>query len=100
MTTAASKRRTTARSTAWSARLNTIALEPGAVVTMFTDGVTEARSGGVMLQSEGVRDVVREHASERADEIASAIYSRASEFAEGRLRDDVAIIVVKLASSE
>jgi serine phosphatase RsbU (regulator of sigma subunit)/CheY-like chemotaxis protein len=78
---------------------HTIALEPSSVLTMFTDGVTEARSGGVMLQSEGVRDVVREHYGERADRIANAIYSRASEFAQGRLRDDVAIIVVKLAPS-
>lgn len=77
-----------------------VQLQPGSVVTMFTDGVTEARSGGVMLQSEGVREVVREHAGERADQIAGAIYTRASEFAQGRLRDDVAIIVVKLAPGE
>lgn len=75
---------------------HTLVLEPDSVLTMFTDGVTEARSGGVMLQSEGVRDVVREHASASADQIAGAIYARASEFSQGRLRDDVAIIVVKL----
>lgn len=76
---------------------HTIALEPNAVLSMFTDGVTEARVGGVMLGGEGVWDVVKNHAGQRADEIAGEIYARASEFAHGRLRDDVAIIVVKLA---
>jgi sigma-B regulation protein RsbU (phosphoserine phosphatase) len=77
---------------------HTVLMEPGSVLAMFTDGVTEARAGGVMLQSEGVREVVAEHASESAEQVAAAIYDRASEFAHGRLRDDVAIIVVKLTS--
>jgi len=74
---------------------HSITLEPHAVLSLFTDGVTEARVGSVMLQSEGVRDVVEMHFAKSADAIADAIYARASEFAQGRLRDDVAIVVLK-----
>jgi len=73
----------------------TVALEPGSVLTMFTDGVTEARTDQTMLENEGVREVVQAHAGEDAGSIATAIYNRALEFASGVLRDDVAIVVVK-----
>lgn len=75
----------------------TIDLEPGSVLALFTDGVTEARTGLVMLESAGVQEVIRAHASESARQIADAIYSTAVEFAKGVLRDDVAIVVIKNA---
>jgi serine phosphatase RsbU (regulator of sigma subunit)/DNA-binding response OmpR family regulator len=74
---------------------NTVSLEPGSVLALFTDGVTEARSGTEMLDSAGVQEVVRQHAEESADGIADAILDRAREFASGMLRDDVAIVVAK-----
>ncbi|MGV3723221.1 MAG: PP2C family protein-serine/threonine phosphatase, partial [Actinomycetota bacterium] len=74
---------------------HSVELEPQAILTLFTDGVTEARVGSVMLQSEGVRDVVETHYAKSAEAVADAIYARASEFAHGRLRDDVAIVVLK-----
>lgn len=73
----------------------TVPLEPGAVITMFTDGVTEARVGVEMFGQEGAREVVREHAGERAQEIAEAVFHAAQDYARGHLRDDVAIVVVK-----
>ncbi len=72
-----------------------LCLEPGTVLAFVTDGVTEARTGLEMLEVEGVRGVVREHARESADTIAEAIYRRVVEFAGGVLRDDVAIVVIK-----
>ena len=58
-------------------------------------GVTEARANQKMLGQEGVREVVQSHADAPADRIAEAIFQRAREFAQGVLRDDVAIVVVK-----
>ena len=72
-----------------------VSLEPGAVLAMFTDGVSEARTGLDMLEVEGVREVVSRHAHESADAVAESIYRRAVEFANGVLRDDVAIVVLK-----
>lgn len=74
-----------------------VRMEPGSVIALFTDGVTEARTDTQMLESEGVQEVIREHAGEPADQIAAAIYDRAVEFASGVLRDDVAIVVAKRA---
>jgi serine phosphatase RsbU (regulator of sigma subunit) len=73
----------------------TVRLEPGGVLALFTDGVTEARANQKMLGQEGVREVVQSHADAPADRIAEAIFQRAREFAQGVLRDDVAIVVVK-----
>jgi serine phosphatase RsbU (regulator of sigma subunit) len=39
--------------------------------------------------------VVQAHATESADAIADAIFTRAREFASGVLRDDVAIVVIR-----
>jgi serine phosphatase RsbU (regulator of sigma subunit) len=75
----------------------TVRLDPGSVLALFTDGVTEARSGADMLGQEGVREVVRAHAGDAADGIAEAIFQRARDFAQGVLRDDVAIVVLKHA---
>lgn len=72
-----------------------VVLEPGTVLTLFTDGVTEARTDFDMLGAEGVEDVVAAHGSEPAQAIADAILNRAREFCGGVLRDDVAIVVLK-----
>jgi AmiR/NasT family two-component response regulator len=72
-----------------------MALPPGAVLALFTDGVTEAHTSAEMLESSGVCAVVQEHAAETVEAIADAILARARQFAGGYLRDDVAIIVLK-----
>jgi sigma-B regulation protein RsbU (phosphoserine phosphatase) len=75
----------------------TVPFEPGSLLVMFTDGVTEARTGQAMLESSGVEAVVRANATRSATEIASAIFERAYEFAGGVLKDDVAIVVIRSA---
>jgi AmiR/NasT family two-component response regulator len=72
-----------------------VTLQPGFVLALFTDGVTEARTGEEMLGSEGVAAVVEEHASESANSIVEAILERARRFAGGELHDDVAIVVIR-----
>jgi phosphoserine phosphatase RsbU/P len=72
-----------------------VELPPGAVLALFTDGVTEAHTTEQMLESSGVGEVLEQHAAESAEEIASAIFARARQFAGGYLRDDVAIVVLK-----
>jgi AmiR/NasT family two-component response regulator len=72
-----------------------VALQPGFVLALFTDGVTEARTGEEMLGSAGVSSIVKEHASESANSIVDAILEGALGFAGGRLHDDVAIVVIR-----
>lgn len=73
----------------------TVPFERNAVLTMFTDGVTEARVGVEMFGQEGAREVVREHAGEKAEDVAYSLFQAARDYARGHLRDDVAIVVVK-----
>jgi serine phosphatase RsbU (regulator of sigma subunit) len=51
--------------------------------------------GVEMFGQEGAREVVSQHASENAEEIAYALFQAARDYARGHLRDDVAIVVVK-----
>lgn len=72
-----------------------VQLQHGSVISMFTDGVTEARKGPEMLESIGVQEVVRARHADSVEAIAAAIHGRALEFADGILKDDVAIVVVR-----
>jgi AmiR/NasT family two-component response regulator len=72
-----------------------VALQPGFVLGLFTDGVTEARVEEEMFGSAGVGAVVEEHASESANSIVGAILERARRFAGGEIHDDVAIVVIR-----
>jgi sigma-B regulation protein RsbU (phosphoserine phosphatase) len=73
-----------------------VILPPGAVLALFTDGVTEAHTGAELLGSAGVRAAVEAHVAGSADVIADAILARAREFGGGELHDDVAIVVIRL----
>jgi serine phosphatase RsbU (regulator of sigma subunit) len=70
-------------------------LEPGAVLLLYTDGVTEARTGHEMLEIQGVQAVLRRAAGGSAQTICELVYRRALEFSGGNLKDDVAIVAIR-----
>jgi serine phosphatase RsbU (regulator of sigma subunit) len=70
-------------------------LEPGAVLLLYTDGVTEARTGQDMLEIQGVQEVLCATAGGSAGAICDAVFRRALEFSGGNLKDDVAIVAIK-----
>jgi serine phosphatase RsbU (regulator of sigma subunit)/CheY-like chemotaxis protein len=74
-------------------------LEPGAVLLLYTDGVTEARTGQEMLETQGVVEVLRKTARGSARSIWEAVFHRALEFSDGNLKDDVAIVAIKARPS-
>ena len=69
-------------------------LEPGDVLTMFTDGVTEGRRGPEFFGEQRLRDaVVRHHdAHYPAEDIVADVL----EFQHGTARDDIAVVVVRV----
>lgn len=73
----------------------TATIPEGGVLALFTDGVTEARSGSEMLGVSGVRKVVARSLGADSETVASAILAEARSAAGGELKDDVAIIVVR-----
>ena len=76
-------------------------LEPGDLIVMYTDGVTEATNQqGEMLDEEGLADVVNRLASSKADEILAGIFSAVDLHSAGPGEDDVTAVVVKTMQVE
>ncbi len=71
-----------------------VELEPGDVVVLCSDGLTEARRGEEMFGSEGVRRVLTARARDGADAILKALLGEVQAFAD-LLLDDVTVVVLK-----
>ncbi|HSV92158.1 MAG TPA: SpoIIE family protein phosphatase [Desulfobacterales bacterium] len=73
--------------------------EPGAVVVIGTDGITESRSpAGELFGAARVRELVRANAHLPAERIQAAVIRAVEQFrADGPQEDDITLVVVKLA---
>ena len=76
----------------------TVALAPGDVVVLVTDGVTEARRGRELFGFDGLAATVRAYRGCSAQELADAIITAALEVQDGQARDDMAVVVVRVPS--
>jgi sigma-B regulation protein RsbU (phosphoserine phosphatase) len=70
-------------------------LATGDVLTMFTDGVTEARREGALYGDERLRACV-ERTEPSASGIVDAILEDVVAFQRGDLRDDVALVSLRV----
>jgi PAS domain S-box-containing protein len=76
-----------------------IVLEPGDAIVFYTDGVTEARTDdGQILGEAGLRGLLEELAGHDASWIAASIERAAIDFQDGAPKDDIAVLVLKVAS--
>ncbi len=74
----------------------TVRLAFGETVLMATDGITEARRGQVLLGIKGMASLAEKAGpSASLRELTEAIYGGAQEFAGGRLRDDVCLLLAR-----
>ncbi|MDI6808639.1 MAG: SpoIIE family protein phosphatase [Candidatus Eisenbacteria bacterium] len=72
-----------------------VLLEPGEIVTLYSDGVTEARdSGDKEFGEERLMQLIRSNAGERANAILKLVLKEIEEFC-GIPQDDVTLVVVK-----
>jgi serine phosphatase RsbU (regulator of sigma subunit) len=71
------------------------AFEPGDVLLLYTDGVFEARRGKDQFGLERIQQELMRAARRGPQEIAEAIVAAARDFAEGKLTDDVTLLVLK-----
>jgi serine phosphatase RsbU (regulator of sigma subunit)/CHASE3 domain sensor protein len=74
-----------------------VVLGPGDCLAVFTDGLTEARQGRVIMGEERLRIAAAGCRGLPAEECADLLLRAASEFAGGALRDDVALVVARVA---
>ena len=76
---------------------HTMHLSPGDALVFFTDGVIEDRGTGTALDEHRLADVVSACAGRGADAIAAAVEEAAVRSQEGRPRDDIAVLVLRVA---
>ncbi len=75
----------------------TAELGPGEALVTFTDGIVERHEGRRFFEAEGVAAVLRATRGMSADEMAAAIEDAARGFVAGDPRDDMAVVVVRVA---
>ncbi len=70
-----------------------VILGPGSSIVLYTDGVTEGRRGNDLFGEERLAEAVRRHAGSAAS-LCEGIVGAVLEFQNGKLRDDIAVVVV------
>ncbi len=73
-----------------------VELGPGDVMLLYTDGVTEAGPAGAELGEEGLARLLGELRGRSPDEIVAAVERAAVEIQDGRPRDDIALVALRL----
>ncbi|MDQ4102936.1 MAG: SpoIIE family protein phosphatase [Actinomycetota bacterium] len=72
-----------------------ISLRPGDTVLLYTDGVTEARSGKDFYGEERLT-VTAARSVDSAEALTSAVLSEVLEFQDGTPRDDIAVVTIRV----
>ena len=72
-----------------------ITLEPGDLLLLFTDGVTEIRGPDPDLGERALEEVLAAHRGADAETIVAAVQQRAVDLQAGEPRDDIALLAVK-----
>jgi serine phosphatase RsbU (regulator of sigma subunit) len=70
-------------------------LEPGELVVIHSDGISEARSGDELFGEERIAAAVRRAADEPVLAVCKAVVESAMDFADGPLRDDVSVLAIR-----
>lgn len=73
-----------------------VQLDPGDLVVLVTDGVTEARRSGVEFGTDRLRRLIAQAAATTASDLADAIEREVLAHLGGRSHDDLAIVVLRL----
>lgn len=82
--------------------VQTVGLEPGDVVLLYTDGVTEATSAeGEMFEEERLAEVLRNAAGGSAEEILDAVFGAVRGFADSQGdSDDISAVVIRYVGDD
>jgi serine phosphatase RsbU (regulator of sigma subunit)/PAS domain-containing protein len=71
-------------------------LQPGDLVLLYTDGVTEAGPAGAEIGEKGLARLLGDLAGQSPDQIVAAVERAAVEIQDGLPRDDIALVALRL----
>jgi PAS domain S-box-containing protein len=77
-------------------RQSAISLAAGDILLFYTDGITDARHNNMFFGTERLMKILTTHAGHHEGRIVKAVVSAAMKFARGKLRDDAAVLAVKV----
>lgn len=77
-------------------RQHEVTLAEGDVLLVYTDGISDARKDGRFFGTEAMAGVLLENAQNDEQCIADKVFEAAQAFNDGDLRDDAAVLVVKV----
>ena len=72
-----------------------IDLDPGDVLLLYTDGLTEARSGDQLFGEDRIAQMLRRDPGEELHSLCKSLLEAARDFASEPLSDDVAILAIR-----
>jgi serine phosphatase RsbU (regulator of sigma subunit) len=72
-----------------------LALEPGDLLLLYTDGLAEARSGEHLFGEERIAGVLRRDPGQDAKVLCKSLLDAAQDFASEPISDDIAILAVR-----
>ncbi len=70
-------------------------LDPGDLVLMYTDGLSEARAGGQLFGEDRIANIIKRDPGNEATTLCKVLLEAARDFASEPLSDDVAILAVR-----
>ena len=71
-------------------------IEPGSWLLMYTDGLTEARSpSGEFFGLERIQRILERHEGNSAQRLVNRLYSRIRKFTRERITDDFSLLAVR-----
>jgi serine phosphatase RsbU (regulator of sigma subunit)/PAS domain-containing protein len=73
----------------------TVRLAPGESLVLYTDGVTDTRSGDARFGADRLAAVLAKATGAEPDEVASRVDDALLDFEEGPQRDDIALLVLR-----
>ena len=79
----------------WSCSSESVKLEPGDTLLLYTDGLTEARRDGELFGEERLLEAFKSRLGLRLEELPEAVLGDVLAFTGGKFQDDVAILAVQ-----
>lgn len=70
-------------------------IEPGDMVVLLSDGVTECRKGERFIEREEVAEMIRKYSDLSSQQIVENVYRELERFQDFQLRDDFTLIILK-----